>query len=348
MPHRLNPSRILITRRDNIGDILCTTPLLKALRVRYPEAHIAILVTDYNIDAIRNNPDVDEILVYLKRHNDAHLKGYFGVLKERINLLRKIRRQRFDLIVLANGGYRYARQLGGKKTIGFREIGRNYGQPDWIIPHQPGSMHEVEKLNLLGQALGAPKALGPLYLKPDAQALSKATTLLTNQGWRADRPTVAIHISSRRPQQRWSVEQFAALMRQLHQALPELQFVLFWSPGASNAPMHPGDDDRARELQQLTEDLPLFPMPTRRVSALIAACALCNQFIGSDGGTMHVAAALGKPILCFFGDSHQKEWHPWGVPYVLLQPESLRTSDTTVDEALAGFDRLQKLIHQPA
>ena len=347
MPHRLNPSRILITRRDNIGDILCTTPLLKALRARYPAAYIAILVTDYNIDAIRNNPDVDEILVYLKRHNDTHLKGYFGVLKERINLLRKIRRRRFDLILLANGGYRYARQLGGKITMGFQEIGRNYGQPDWIIPHQPGSMHEVEKLNLLGQVLGAPNALGPLHLEPDAQAQTEAHTRLTNQGWRVDRPTIAIHISSRRPQQRWSIEQFAAFIARLHQTRPELQFVLFWSPGASNAPMHPGDDDRASALQRLTAGLPLFPMPTKKVSALIAACSLCDQFIGSDGGAMHVAAALGKPILCFFGDSHQKEWHPWGVPYVLLQPASLCTSDISVDEALAGFDRLQTLVDQP-
>jgi ADP-heptose:LPS heptosyltransferase len=52
---------------------------------------------------------------------------------------------------------------------------------------------------------------------------------------------------------------------------------------------------------------------------------------------MHIAAALRKPILCFFGDSPASYWHPWGVPYRLLQPESRNASDITVDEALASF-----------
>ncbi len=237
MPHRLKPASILVTRRDNIGDILCTTPLLASLRKRYPIAHIAILVTDYNIDAIRDNPNVDEVLVYIKRGNDTHAKGYFGILKERLLLLQHIRRKRFDLIVLANGGYRYARQLAGKKTMGFRETGRNYGQPDWVIPCPSNGLHEVEKLNLLGQTLGAPPALGSLFLQPDTTSSATSRTILLAQGWQPSRPSVAVHISSRRPQQRWPVAHFAQFMTQLHVQQPELQFVLLWSPGASNAPM---------------------------------------------------------------------------------------------------------------
>ena len=346
MPHRLNPSRILITRRDHIGDMLCTTPLLEALRIRYPAAHIAILVTDYNVDAIRNNPNVDEIFVYIKRRKNAHLHGYFSLLRERLKLLRSIRRQRFDLIILANGGYRYARQLGGKKTLGFKEVGRNYGQPDWVVPCPPHVRHEVEKLNLLGQALGAPGALGALDLIPDAPTVSDIRTKLTAMGWDANRPTIAIHISSRRPQQRWPIERFAEFLTSLHQQQPALQFMLLWSPGPSNSPMHPGDDENALALQKLVPTVPLILMRTQRVGELIAACSLCDQFVGSDGGAMHVAAALHKPILCFFGDSHKEEWHPWGVPYVLLQPESQRTSDISVEETLAGFTQLQALISQ--
>lgn len=345
MPHRLNPSRILVTRRDNIGDMLCTTPLLEALRTRYPAAHIAILVTDYNVDAICNNPNIDEIFVYVKRRNNQHLHSRLGMLRERLKLLRRIRRQRFDLIILANGGYRYARQLGGKRTLGFREVGRNYGQPDWIVPCPPQVKHEVEKLNLLGQALGAPTALGALNLVPDTHTLSETRAKLDAAGWDTRRPTIAIHISSRRPQQRWPITHFAEFLTKLHTHRPELQFMLLWSPGPSNSPMHPGDDENALALQNLLPDLPLIPMPTKRVAELIAACSLCEQFVGSDGGAMHVAAALHKPILCFFGDSHKEEWHPWGVPYVLLQPESQRTSDVTVAEALDGFQKLNTWIN---
>jgi len=55
---------------------------------------------------------------------------------------------------------------------------------------------------------------------------------------------------------------------------------------------------------------------------------------------MHIAAALGKPILCFFGNSGAARWRPWGVPYVLLQPPSLNAADISVDEAYAGYERL--------
>ena len=55
---------------------------------------------------------------------------------------------------------------------------------------------------------------------------------------------------------------------------------------------------------------------------------------------MHIAAALGKPIVCFFGDSPPFHWHPWGVPYRLLQPSTLDARDVSVADALAAFAQL--------
>ena len=59
---------------------------------------------------------------------------------------------------------------------------------------------------------------------------------------------------------------------------------------------------------------------------------------------MHIAAALGKPILCFFGDSDAARWHPWGVPYRLLQPESRDVTDISVAAALQAFRELQQRV----
>ena len=55
---------------------------------------------------------------------------------------------------------------------------------------------------------------------------------------------------------------------------------------------------------------------------------------------MHVGAGLGLPILCFFGDSNPRNWHPWGVPYELLNPASKNVKDISVDDADAAFERL--------
>ena len=66
---------------------------------------------------------------------------------------------------------------------------------------------------------------------------------------------------------------------------------------------------------------------------------------------MHLAAALGKPIVCLFGDSPASEWHPLGVPYRLLQPASLDAADVSVEEAAAAFESLAaeaRLLRRPA
>ena len=76
----------------------------------------------------------------------------------------------------------------------------------------------------------------------------------------------------------------------------------------------------------------------------MAALSLCDRMICSDGGAMHVAAALRKPIVCFFGPSRVKEWHPWGVPYIALQKPSGVVADITVGEALEAYDQLQATI----
>jgi len=63
--------------------------------------------------------------------------------------------------------------------------------------------------------------------------------------------------------------------------------------------------------------------------------------ICSDGGAMHSAAALNKPIVYFFGGTFLPEWHPLGVPYIALQKSSRSVADITVEETLAAFAELQ-------
>ncbi len=349
MPNRRASQRFLIIRRDNIGDMLATTPLIRGMRQRYPQAYIAVLASSYNVDAIRNNPDVDEIFIFLKRQQKDTGYGILATLWRRWQLLLTLRQIGFDTVVLANGGWRYARQLGSR-MVGFRERDNpDHRQPQVIVPlADPRGTHEVRKMAALGAALDVTDALGPQVLVPDQELQERTRAALSAGGWRADKPTLAVHISSRRPQQRWPEAQFSAFLALLHAAEPEFQFLLLWSPGSANDPMHPGDDDKATAIQVncRAQGIPLFPMPTRRVAELVAACSCAQRFIGSDGGAMHVAAALGLPMVCFFGDSSAAEWHPWGVPYVMLQPKSQRVDSLTVEEALSAWARLNTSLMQ--
>ncbi len=122
----------------------------------------------------------------------------------------------------------------------------------------------------------------------------------------------------------------------------EADFLLLWSPGAADHPRHPGDDAKARRILDAAGKLPLIAYPTRELKDLAAALSLADHVICSDGGAMHIAAALGKPILCFFGDSDARRWHPWGVPYRLLQPDSRDAADISVAQALQAFHALRR------
>ncbi len=331
--------RILVVRRDNIGDLLCTTPLLQAIRSQYPAAYLAVLASSYNVDVIEGNPDVDAVYVFPKRQQGW---GLLRTLFLRLKLLREIRRQKFDDVILANGGWRYARHLGGMRMIGFKERDNPpHRQPDVVVPlEDPEHLHEVQKLEHLAKVLGIPEAHGHLVLKPSPEATSAAQNLLSTLGMRLDKPVLALHLSSRRPQQRWPKNAFVDLMRKVNSIFPDIQFMLLWSPGRADDPLHPGDDDKAAAIVAAANGLPIFPCPTRRVRELAAAMSHAHGVVCSDGGALHVAAGLGKPTVCFFGDSHAAEWHPWGVPYTLLQPRSRTVADITVDEAFTAVEAL--------
>jgi ADP-heptose:LPS heptosyltransferase len=116
--------------------------------------------------------------------------------------------------------------------------------------------------------------------------------------------------------------------------------MLLWSPGASNDPRHPGDDEKAHEILSKTAAAGTVAYPTRRLEELIGALAASDAVVCSDGGAMHLAAALGKPIACFFGDSPVERWRPWGVPHRVLRAPSGNVRDVSVDDAAAAFRAL--------
>ena len=340
----MTPLQILIIRRDNIGDLLCTTPLIHGLRKRYPDASIAVLASSYNAEILRGNTEVDKVFVFPKRHEKKSAGYFFSKLWKRWRLVQEIRKYRFDHLILANGGWRYARHLGGKEMIGFRERHQpDHCQPEVIVPLEDEGRedHEVEKMACLGSVLGVTEAMGPLHLFPDPGEVIRQRQHLVDLGWDPTLPTLGLHISSRQPHQRWPQESFVALAQELLKK-KRLQILLFWSPGKNNNRMHPGDDEKARGILEHFQHREVLPCPTKTLRELIAAISLVDYIICSDGGAMHIAAALQKPILCFFGASNVKEWHPWHVPYSILQSTSQCVADITVEEVMNHVEILTR------
>jgi ADP-heptose:LPS heptosyltransferase len=335
----------LVIRRDNIGDLVCTTPVFEALRRKFPGARILALTNSYNLPVLRGNPFIDEAFAYTKgKHREAG-RSLWSVYADRVRLILRLRGMRIDYAIVASCGLvpralAFARLVRPRHIVSHMPAGKSARGVDMPVPYDASKpVHEVQDvytvLSPFGIA-GEPPAL-TVVPRPEAQRALQAA--LEARGIRAP---VGVHISARKASNRWPLEKTAALMRRLH-ARHGAAFVLFWSPGDESDPRHPGDDAKAAALLAELRDVPVLGHATHSLDDLVAGLSVCERVICSDGGAMHIAAALARPILCFFGKSDATRWRPWGVPYVLLQPPTLNAGDIAVEEAYEGFERLARI-----
>ena len=343
--------KILLIRRDNIGDLVCTTPAIAALRKHYPDAEIGALVNSYNAEVLRGNPNVDRVFVYQKLKHAGNLASRFKALNQRLRLIAQLRRWKPDVTILAKASYdrhglNFARQIGAKNIIGYvpDDLTQAKGQPDIrLATPEFTEVHEVEAVNGLLQPLGIEDALGPLQVFPETNAIDALKARIP-----AATKRIALHISAREPERRWGNDNFIALTQHILQTQPKTQILLFWSPGKADDPHHPGDDDAAEQLIKTVGSDHLIPVPTQNLTELIAALSVCDLFIGTDGGALHLAVALNKSVVALFENLPQKRqhWYPWRVPGSMVYsrlPEDLSVGaiqlaavSHAVDQALSA------------
>ena len=317
-PRALNP-RILILRRDNIGDLVCTTPLLDALRAQLPRAWLGALVTTYNVEVLAGNPALDEVFVYEKlKHRTG---GLIAHVRSRIGQMTRLRRRKLDFVLVPAPSAQALKIARGLRP------GQVIAAPSTF----PAGMHEVERTFDLGKSLAVNGVPGPLRIFPDAK---KVLELMRQIG---TGPFTAVHISARRPAQRWPLERYAGLISHLS---AQMKVILLWAPGAKDNPRHPGDDEAAAAVLRAAKGVKVIPVETPDLKTLIAALSLAERVVCPDGGAMHLAAALGKPVVALFGDSPVDRWRPWGVAHRVVRPESRALADLPLEPVLEAFQAL--------
>ncbi len=345
--------KILIIRRDNIGDLVCTTPLIRALRERLPQAWIGALVNSYNAPVLDGNPDLDEVFVYTKAKHRAKGESLAGILWRRLRMMYRLRALSIDDVIIATTSpqgrvVKLARWLKPRRVIGFGAV----AGLDISLPVDADNRHEVEDVFRSAKIYGIDGA------PPPCRVVAGTVTPVARIP--SGTLTIGVHISARKASQRWPAERFARTMQAIAAGGP-VRFLLLWSPGDDDNPLHPGDDAKAREVMQgvgagplcvpgtpLRGQVTVVARPTQTLPELIAALAECQAVICADGGAMHLAAGLGLPVVCLFGNSGAARWRPWGVPYRLLQAPSLDVVDIAVDEVVAAFNSLRDDIPEPS
>jgi ADP-heptose:LPS heptosyltransferase len=329
--------RILVVRKDNIGDVLCTTPALGALRRSFPDAHLAILVSAQCRAAVAGNPDVDEVLTYTKaKHRSGW--GRLAARWELMRVIRGLRRRRFDLAIsmcrsFSQSSAWLAYASGAPWRLGYlappaHPLGffLNLGKGG-----RPTALHEVDCcLELLASA-DIPAAGRKLTLVPDPDVRAAVERKLGEAGAPAGRRLALLHISNRREDRQWPLPFFTRAADLLREQLG-LSILLSWSPGDPRNPLFPGDDAKAEEVAAQMRMRPIL-LRTPTLEEMIAAVSLSDLVLTTDGGLMHIAAALDIPQVVPFGPTDPGHWGPVSQRSVVLQRGG-RADNISVEEVV--------------
>jgi predicted lipopolysaccharide heptosyltransferase III len=289
---------ILVIKLRYIGDVLLSTPVLHALRERFPQAHLTMAVLPGTEDVLKENPDLTEVLVVER-----------GPLIGQWRFFRDIRRRRFDCVVDLTDGDRSAilsRYTGAPVRIGLNEEHRWRGLLSTSIATVPPGVHRVERDLSVLRPLGIEPKAGPLVLRIPSQDEAMAAELLDSIAGEklsgGARKLVMLQPGARYWFKAWPAERFAELADRL-----AVQF---------GCRILVGGDARERELAEAIRSSVRAPVVSLagRLTLLQYAAVLkrCALFVGNDNGPMHMAAALGVPVVALFGPSNPQEWGPRG------------------------------------
>lgn len=304
---------VLVVRLDNLGDVLLATPAIHALRCALPSARITLLASPAGAQVAGLNPDLDDVIVYRAPWMDPDRLLPRDPARE-ASTVAQLRRRGFDaaiiftsyhesslpaayLCYLADVSLRHAASIDGPGSL----LTSRHRHPD-----RP--MHEVERgLDLVG-GLGIKPSGTDLVLQPrpaDRQAMRELMQPLRSNG----RPVVAIHPGCTCPSRAYPPELFAEVGDAVQE---ELGAQVVWTGTAD-------EQELVRQIQTRMERPGLSLAGQTTLSQLAALLAECDVAISGNTGPMHVAAAMKTPVVTLFALTNPPhEWHPWGVPYRLL------------------------------
>lgn len=281
--------RILVVRTDRIGDVVLSTPVLKALRQNYPQSHIAIMVSPYARELVEDNPYLDEVIVYDKDKKD---KGLFGFWR----LVTVLKNKKFDLAIVLHTKKRtnlitFLADI--PRRIGYHNEKFGFLLTDKINDTRAqGVRHEIDYCLDVLRKLGLEVKDRTPVLNVKSEQSQEAQAILREAGIGEKDRIAAIHPGASCVSKRWLKERFVVLANRLVEDYG-LKIVLV-AYGIEDAAIA---DDIARNCRYGIVNL----AGKTSLSQLAGVLKRCAIFISNDSGPVHIASAVGTPVVSIFG-----------------------------------------------
>jgi ADP-heptose:LPS heptosyltransferase len=315
------------------------TPCLQALNDWQPSVAISVVTEPSAAPVLEGHSLIDQIFVTGKG------------LTSRLSVIARLRREAFDLAFNLHGGSTamlMTAMSGAKHTFGFRGqrgswlLNERAPAPDILLGRK--TVHSVEQQLALLNFAGVPAPRQPrLSLSIDADASARARAKLIGAGLEAasltSRRFALVGAGAAFESKRWGARGFASVIDHLHRRW-QLESIIIAGPGQERL---------AGEVAGFSNSKPcvLSGISLAELKAVVGTFG--RVFVGNDSGPMHIAAALGCPVVAVFGSSNPDVWHPWtNAAYRVLGGErgtpdsNVRGSidSVEVDEVIAAADEV--------
>lgn len=303
-----NPGKILVIRLSSLGDVLMTVPAVKAIKEAVPEKNISWLVEGPVSELLANQDFIDRIVRFPRSSIVSSLKA--GRVVAAFNgisvFIKELRDSSYDVIVDFHGIMKsglLSSLARGKTIIGFDRTFAKEGS--WLVYDRPiggqRRSHKVQRNMLLARELGAKGVVPQITLTVPPEAELVISRFLEEE--KIDGPIIAVNpfCSKGSAFKRWRLENYAALIRRIHTALP-LTAMIVWGPG---------EEEEAKRLKDMAGEPTRITCPTT-VAQLCALLKRVDLYVGGDTGGMHLAAFAGLPVVALFGPTDVLINGPWG------------------------------------
>jgi heptosyltransferase II len=303
--------KIMVRATNWVGDAIMALPALRVVRDKFPEALISIVARPYVAEIYRDQQICDELIAYQPGGEHKGLRGREGLASE-------LRARKFDVALLLQNAFDaawLAWRAGIPKRVGYARDGRSILLTEAIAVPKPGEIPAHERfyyLELLRRAGWIEKLPDVDHISmnvPDASRNYAAQTLL-EAGVRPHAFRVAIGAGASYGSAKcWFPERFAEAASRF-QAERDADIILFGTPGEVAV---------SKAISTAMKRKPVDLTGKTAIGELPGLLSQCHLFLGNDSGAMHVAAAVGLPVVAVFGPTDPEGTSPVTTRYSIVQ-----------------------------
>ena len=308
---------ILIVKTSAIGDVIHTLPALTALRRHYPQAQIDWLIEEAAVEAVRGHGALDRLLIWRRKSSIEQFRSdnRLAVVHEIRRLAKELRTTRYDLLIDFHALLKsslWVLLARAERKAGFGR-GMEHAEGSYLflnerIPAISMEVHAIARGLILLNALGIP-ADEVVYDFPILEENhAEARSLLQAEGIESDHRLVAIHPMALWNTKLWDPQCFAEVADRLIEEGLRVAFT-----GG------PGDRRALDEICRGMAHAAIRLDGRTSLKTLAAVYRLASVLLSTDTGPMHLAAAVGTPVVALFGPTAPWRTGPYGREHVVLR-----------------------------